>query len=252
MKTVIFKKELRENLIAFKGIVWLFIITLLLSAMAYSFVGVKEMSLLAQTEMMVTFGKLVLGLGLLMSIILSSISFSSEREQSTLESLLLTPIAKVQMALGKLGAILMMWFFTFLLAIPYFVVLSAGTLTLRPMLLFLFVMGTVVTFLFACISMALSILMGSSKGAMMTSIIVFLISVVPMFLSSTMTKAGLGALLDKVSPVSNALNLMKEMVLTQSSTTHWLPFIFPVIIVGILAYVFLLYGVRRLGFEGGE
>lgn len=81
MKSALIKKEVQENILAFKGSLWLFVITLLFSAMSYSFVGVKEMSLLAQTEMLVTFGKLVVGLGLLISVILAAVSFSNEKEQ---------------------------------------------------------------------------------------------------------------------------------------------------------------------------
>ncbi|GAB6171875.1 hypothetical protein JCM15765_13530 [Paradesulfitobacterium aromaticivorans] len=252
MNLVISKKEIQENVLAWKGKLWFVIVALLFSTMAYSFVGVKELSLLAQTEMMVTFGEVILGLGLIISIILAAVSFSSEKEQSTLESILLTPVARIHLAWGKLVAVLLMWFLTFILAIPYIVVLGRGTHMIVPMLAFLFVVGSGVVFLFACISMGLSIVLGSSKSAIMTSLMVFMLLSVPALLSSAATKAGVGAFIAHISPAANAMNLLKGIILHNQGIMASLAMAVPIFAGIIVAYGCLLYALKKLEFEGGE
>ena len=252
MKSALIKKEVQENILAFKGSLWLFVITLLFSAMSYSFVGVKEMSLLAQTEMLVTFGKLVVGLGLLISVILAAVSFSNEKEQSTLEALLLTPIAKGQLAWSKMISVLSVWLATLILATPYLLVLSRGTQAFGLMLIFLFLIGTVLVLLFAGVAMALSILIGSSKGALMTSLILLLVTSVPVFLSTAMTKSGLGTWLNTLSPVSSAMDLLKNMVINGHSLFFTPSSLLSVLAGGIIGLFVLQYGISRLEFKGGE
>lgn len=252
MKMALIKKEVQENILAFKGSIWLFVITLLFSVMSYSFVGIKEMSLLAQTEMMVTFGKLVLGLGLLITIILASVSFSNEKEQSTLESLLLTPIEKSQLAWSKMIAVGTVWIATLILAAPYLFVLSRGTQAFGPMLAFLILIGTVLVLLFSGVAMALSILIGSSKGALMTSLIIFLVTSVPVFLSGAMTQSGLGALMSTLSPVSSSFNLLKGMVINGQGMFSQPSSLFSVLGGGVIGLFILQYGVSRIEFKGGE
>lgn len=252
MNMALIKKEVKENILAMRGSIWLFVITLLFSVMSYSFVGIKEMSLLAQTEMMATFGKLVLGLGLLIAIILASVSISNEKEQSTLEALLLTPIEKGQLAWSKMIAVLSVWIATLILAIPYLLVLSRGTHAFGPIAVFLFLIGTVLVLLFAGVAMALSILIGSSKGALMTSLIIFLVASVPVFLSTAMTQSGLGALIKVLSPISSALNLLKDMVINGHGLFSSPSSLLSVLAGGGIGLIVLQYGISRLEFRGGE
>ena len=79
-----------------KGLWIYFALSILLSAMAFSFVTFKELSLLAQVEVNMTFLKIVLGVGILISIIIGSTMISNEKEQGTLESLLLTPLSNLK------------------------------------------------------------------------------------------------------------------------------------------------------------
>lgn len=252
MNRALITKEINENILAFKGSIWLFVITLLFSVMSYSFVGIKEMSLLAQTEMMVTFGKLVLGLGLLISIILASVSFSNEKEQGTLESLLLTPIKKSQVVWSKMLAVVTVWAATLILALPYLFVLSRGTQAFGSMLAFLIFISTVLVLLFSGVAMALSIIIGSSKGALMTSLIIFLVTSVPVFLSTAMTQSGLGAVINALSPVAGALNLLKGMIINGYGIFSHPSSLLSVVAGGVIGLLFLQYGMSRLEFKGGE
>ena len=78
------KKEIREHVISRKGMWIFFAISILFSGLTYSFISVKELSLLAQVEVTMTFMKLLIGISILFSIILGSTMVSGEREQGTL------------------------------------------------------------------------------------------------------------------------------------------------------------------------
>ncbi len=87
----IFMKELKETLIAMKGILLFAVASLLFSVFCFAIVSVKELSLLTQNEVILNFSKIVMELTILISIILAAVGFSHERESETLESLLLAP-----------------------------------------------------------------------------------------------------------------------------------------------------------------
>lgn len=235
-----------------KGNVWLIIVAIIFSIMSYSFVSVKELSLLAQTEVILTMGKLILALGLLITIILASVSFSNEKEESTLESLLLTPIPKMQLAIGKLAGVLLMGILVFIISLPYIITLSYGTGLVMRAVIFILLIGSIVAFSYASISIALSILLGSSKNAIITSIIIFILTGLPSLLSTSIKKAGFGAVIEKISPLSNIFNLMKAVIIEKQGFAGMLKFIIPILIFSVLSYLFLIYGTKKIAFKGGE
>lgn len=252
MNLSIIKKEIRGNFYEMKGNIWLIIVAIIFSVVSYSLVSVKELSLLAQTEVIVTIGKLIIALGLLITIILASISFSNEKEKSTLESLLLTPIPKMQLAIGKLIGVLLMGILVFIISLPYIITLSYGTGLVIRATIFILIIGSIVAFSYGSISIALSILLGSSKNAIITSIIIFILTGLPSLLSTSTKKAGFGAVIEKISPLSNTFNLMKAGIIEKQGFAGILKFIIPILIFSGLSYMFLVYGTKKIAFKGGE
>jgi ABC-2 type transport system permease protein len=252
MNLSIIKKELRENFYVMKGYIWLIITAIIFSIMSYSFVSVKELSLLAQTEVIVTMSKLIVVLSLLITIALAAVSFSNEREESTLESLLLTPVSKMQLAFGKLIGVLLMGILVLIIALPYIITLSYGTGLVMRVALFIIVSGSIIAFSYACISISLSILLGSSKSSIITSIIFFILTGLPSLLSTSIKRAGFGAVIEKVSPLSNMFNLMKAVIIEKQGFAGMMKFIIPILIFSFVAYMFLIYGTKKIAFQGGE
>jgi ABC-2 type transport system permease protein len=252
MNMTLIKKEIKENFFAMKGFLWLFVVALLFSGMTYSFITVKALSLLAQSEVIVTMSKMILGVSLLIILILSAVSFSNEKEQSTLESLMLTPITGFKLAFGKLMGVMFMWLMIFIVAVPYIMTLSYGTTTGTTVILFILLAGTVINFIYATIAMSLSIVMGSSKNAMITGIVLFLITAIPSFLSTTMKKVGFGLVLEKLSPLSNVTNIMKGVLINKQGLLSLSEFILPLILSVVLGFMILRWAIKKFSFEGGE
>ena len=127
MMRALFYKEMKEHVLSRKGLWIYFALSILLSAMAFSFVTFKELSLLAQVEVNMTFLKILLGVGILISIIIGSTMISNEKEQGTLESLLLTPLSNLKIMVVKAATICVFWFGVLLISLPYFFALTYGT-----------------------------------------------------------------------------------------------------------------------------
>jgi ABC-2 type transport system permease protein len=117
------KKETKEHIFSKKGLGFLFVVSLLLTVLSFSFISVKELSLLDQPTVITTTFKLLLGVNILVSMVIGSTMVSGEKERGTLESLLPTPLTKKKIIVGKLLAILVFWFILTLVALPYLFVL---------------------------------------------------------------------------------------------------------------------------------
>lgn len=209
------RKELREHLLSRKGLFIFFIISVLYSLLAFSFISVKELSLLAQVEVNMTFLKLMLGVNSLVLIILGSTMISGEKEKGTLESLLLTPLSKLKIMFTKLIAIILFWIVLMILSLPYIIALTAGTNLFPIVLLYILCNGTVFIISFSALSLAISAWLSSTKNTLMFSIILFVIAVIPMFLSTTMKKVGFAHLVDISSPVSSSMLAMKDAMVNK-------------------------------------
>src|SRR4030095_4015904 len=79
--------------------------------------------------------QIAIAVGALVTLLVSADAISGERERGTLEGLLLTPVSRRAIVLGKLIAALTLWFATFVVSIPYIWVLGRGVSIVRSALL---------------------------------------------------------------------------------------------------------------------
>ena len=207
---------------------------------------------MAQTEVILTFSKLSIGVGVVVSIILSSVSFSHERESETLEALILTPISRLQLALGKLSATWLMSLGVYLIAIPYIVGLGYRSGAALTAVLLVVGLGMTVTISYSMIAFGISVLLGNSKNALIVSIIVTVITALPSFLSTTTKKAGFAMILNKISPASSTLNVVKEIVVNKHGPDVVLPFLIPIAVFLVLGIIFLRFSMSKMSYQGGQ
>ncbi|MGD9910609.1 MAG: hypothetical protein AB7U79_08435 [Candidatus Izemoplasmatales bacterium] len=246
------KKEWRESIFSMKALFWMFGITLILSGMSLSFISVKELGLMAQSEILVTMVKIIVGIALLITILLSSISLSVEREQATLESIMLTPTSKKTIILSKFVNSLLIWFVIFLITIPYIVALGYGSGLIWTTLLVIFVLGTLIVSLFSILSLSISILVTSSKNGIILSILFLLLSAIPLFLSTTMKATGIGKVIDTVSPLSNLISLSKDVLIRHIALSGLWIYILPMLLLLAIVTVGFFYSISKLSFEEGR
>src|SRR5574342_160173 len=119
---LMFLRELSDLWIGGKALYLILAYSVFLGFQAYSQVKTSESSLIPPKEMVFATLQVVFYIGGLIGMIIGADSISGERERGTLEALLLTPISRRQIILGKFLAGLSPWPLALLIAIPFFLV----------------------------------------------------------------------------------------------------------------------------------
>ena len=108
-----------------------------------------EMNVLSQRKMIDFTIQATVLVGLLAVLLLSAGSFSGERDQRSLEHLLLTPVPRTQLVVGKMLAVLSLWLGMLPLAVPYVALVATGTGVVLPAVMMLLLPGTMLVVLWA-------------------------------------------------------------------------------------------------------
>jgi ABC-2 type transport system permease protein len=94
--------------------------------------------------------------GIVAVLLLGADSFSGERDQRSLESLLLTPVPRSQLVIGKLLAICSLWLGMLPIAIPYVMLVASGTNVALASVLLLIIPGTMLVWMSAAVGVLVS------------------------------------------------------------------------------------------------
>jgi ABC-2 type transport system permease protein len=208
--------------------------------------------LLDQPTVITTTFKLLLGVNILISMVIGSTMVSGEKERGTLESLLLTPLTKRKIIKGKLLAILVFWFILSLVALPYLVVLSYGTDMLPMILFYLYVIGTLLVIAFSSVALILSTLLSSTKNAMILALLFFLITVMPMFLSTMIKKTGFGKIINDMSPIASSMKGLKEIFVNKVGMSQVFIGMIPTFVFFVITILVALFVSKKVDFLRGE
>ena len=95
-----------------------FAFSLLLSVIAYLVATNTDLNFLEQRESVSLTLQVAIAVGALLALLVAGDAISGERERGTLETLLLTPAPRRQIATGKLLAALSLWFAAFVVTVP--------------------------------------------------------------------------------------------------------------------------------------
>jgi ABC-2 type transport system permease protein len=248
----LFQKELREQVLSLKGVIWMILAALMFSGLSYSFITVKELSVLAQVEIINTFLKVVVGFGLLMTLISAAASIAGEKEQGTLESLLLLPLSKTRMVFSKWLGAMIIWLVIAIIAVPYLLSLGYGTSLYSSIMLFVFVFGTITVGSYTAVALALSALLQSSKNAIIVSVSLFLVTALPAFFGTSLKKSGFGKVIDTISPLAGTMKVMKDLLINKLSFVDAVMGSLSILGFAAAAILFLGYAIKKLALLGGE
>ncbi|WP_391119729.1 ABC transporter permease [Psychrobacillus sp. L3] len=252
MIAALIRKEIKENVFSKKSLWIYFAVTILFSGLALSFVSVKELNLLAQVEVNMTFMKVVLGISILVTIIIGSNMYAGERERETLESLLLSPLSRVQITFGKLVGLLLFWFIISLLSLPYFYALAMGTDIFMKAVVFLYFICFPLVIGFSALSLGFSAILSSTKSSTLLAFVLFLVTAIPMFLSTTMKKSGFAHIVDTISPLSRSMLTLKDYFVNRLGFMVLMVDLLPVLIFLIISIAILLFANNKITLKGGE
>ena len=176
---VVMTTELRRLWLGWRGPLLLFAFALFLSIYMVLLAFDPEINVLSQRKMINLTIQATVLVGIVVVLLLGADSFSGERDQRSLENLLLTPVPRRQLVIGKLLAILSLWLGMVPLAIPYVTLVAKGTDVGLASVMALIVPGTLLVALSAGIGVFVSSLSPTNLVSFAVSFMVMLLLTAP-------------------------------------------------------------------------
>jgi ABC-2 type transport system permease protein len=199
---VVLEQELRDLWLGGRALPIAFAFSLLLSAMAYLTATNSALNFLEQRETVNLTLQVGIAVGALLALLAAADAISGERERGTLESLLLTPVPRLELTLGKLLAALSLWFAALAITAPYVWFLGRGVGIVGYALASGIVVGTLLAIFLASLGMTVSIFTSSNRVSLSLSLFVLLALFAPTQLPSSAQRGRVGDLLLRVNPMT--------------------------------------------------
>lgn len=207
------KKEGGELLGSARGLVWLIAISAVLSVLAVLLVSNTELSLLDNAQVVYMVMGTITALGGLLAIVHGSDAFAGEKERGTLIPLLLTPVTRAQIVMGKMGGQAAAWIAMYAVSLPYLWAVGSSGQNLAQAIAYLALFGTPVVLGFGFFAIGLSARVGNVRSALLTSLITLLLLASPLLMGPGLRQSAVGKMFDAVNPFSAALNTYDSVVI---------------------------------------
>ena len=245
---VIAEQELRDLWLSARGPILVLVFSLLLSVLTYLAAANKELNLLDQKDTVTLVIQVTVALGGALSLLLSADALSGERERGTLESLLLTPISRRQIAIGKLLAALSVWPIMMLVSVPYLWALRPGAGLFADAVIAGFAVGCLIAAAFASLGIIVSILSNSNRFSLAVSFFVFIVLMAPTQLP---LKGWLGDLLIRMNPVTSGTRFVDRVVANDHAWGDEVSLLASPILAAVIALTAATVVAGRLRLQGG-
>lgn len=243
---VVAEQECRDLWLSGRGLILLFLFSVLLSAITYLTSTNQALNFLEQRESVNLVLQFAVAVGVLATLVVSADGISGERERGTLETLLVTPISRRSIIAGKLIAALSLWFGTFLVSIPYVWVLARGVGILGRALALGLCVGTLVALGLGAIGLLISAACNSNKTSIAASIFLLLILFAPTQLPSGLPQGWFFDVLLRANPVASGLAYISSILVEGHSWTQNLSLLITPLLTAIIAGGALVFAGPRL------
>lgn len=250
MNYQIIKKEFKESLFESKGLWMIAVSAAILSGLCFLVLSMKEGSVLAQNDILQYAIKSALFLTLIVSMVLGSASFIVEREENTMESLLLTPIPKRDLAVAKYLGVMVIGIVMLAAAVPYLMAIGAGSGLIVSAIGILFFGGLLLLTAFVALSIILSILMNSSKASVLTSILIMTILTFPAMIQGLFKLSSIGTFILKIDPIACCFNMMAAILTDKVSFFALGSYIMPLVLFAFTAVILMILLSGRIALKG--
>jgi len=220
---LIARKEGGDLLLSPRGLAWLLTMAVVLSVFGLLLVGNTELSLLDNAQVVYDMGGIVTALGALLAVVVGTDAVAGERERGTLVSLLLTPVSRMGILLGKLGGQAIAWGVMYAIALPYFWAVGSTGQNLADGAVSVALLGTPVVLGFGFLAMGLGARFDSARSSLLTGLIVLLLSASPLLLGPSLQQSAIGRAFDTVNPISNALNAYDAVIIDSQTIVAQFP-----------------------------
>jgi ABC-2 type transport system permease protein len=221
---VVAGQECRDLWSTGRAPVLLFAFSLLMSVVTYLAASNQALNFLEQREAVTLALQIAIVVGVLVTVVTSADAISGERERGTLENLLLTPVPRLAIVIGKLSAALCLWFATFLVTLPYVWVLGRGVSVVATAYLLGLLVGTLLAVGLAALGLLISAVSSSNRISVSVSLFLLIALSAPTQLP-TMPQGWFGDLLGRVNPVGAAMHYINAVLVSGHGWTDDLSYL---------------------------
>ena len=249
---VVVGQELRDLWLGGRGLVLSFAFSLLLSVISYLVATNRALNFLEQRESVNLALQVAIAVGALLALLTAADAVSGERERGTLESLLVTPVSRLEIALGKLLAALSLWAAAFVITVPYVWFLARGVGLVGNAVVVGLVVGTLLAIFLTSFGFLISVFAASNRVSLSLSLLVLLALFVPTQLPSSAQRGWAGDLLLRLNPITAGEHYVGKIVTNGHAWTQdvsWLAS--PLIAAVLFVTAALVAGARFTGLRGG-
>ena len=247
---VVTAQELRDLWLGGRGLALGFAFSLLMSVIAYLVATNQALNFLEHRETVNLTLQVAIAVGALLALIAAADTISGERERGTLESLLLTPVSRLELTLGKLLASLSLWAAAFAITVPYVWFLGRGVGIVGDALLTGIVVGTLLAVCLASLGFLVSLFAPSNRVSLSLSLLLLLALFVPTQLPSSAQQGWAGDLLLRLNPLTAGEHYVGTIVTNGHAWSDGLTWLIsPVVCAVLFAVAASVAGARfiRLG-----
>jgi ABC-2 type transport system permease protein len=214
---VVLEQELRDLWVGGRALLLSVGFSLLLSVIAYLVATNQALNFLEQRESVSLVVQVAVAVGTMLALLSAADAVSGERERATLETLLLTPVSRRQLASGKLLAALSPWLAAFAITVPYVWFLGHGIGIVGDALASGLVVGTLIAVFLASFGLLVSVFAGSNRVSLSVSLFALLALFAPTQLPASAQKGWAGELLLRVNPITAGEHYIDKILVSGHS-----------------------------------
>lgn len=249
---VVTGQELRDLWLGGRGL-WLSVaFSLLLSVIAYLVATNTALNFLEHRESVNLVLQVAIAVGGLLTLLAAADAVSGERERGTLESVLLSPVPRSQIAAGKVLAPLSLWVAACAITVPYAWFLGRGVGIVGEAFVTGAVVGTLLALFLASVGLIVSLFAGSNRVSLSLSLFFLLALFAPTQLPSNAQQGWAGDLLLRVNPLTAGEHYVGKILVSGHAwgdDLSWL--VSPLIAAVVFPVAAILLGVRFMQLRGG-
>jgi hypothetical protein len=236
---LLLKRELMDLWIGGKAFNLLLIYSALLGIISYTYAFSAKLTLAPPQEAVFELLKNATAFSIFIGLIIGADSISGERDRSTLESLLLTPVNRRHVIVAKLLAGTSPWPAAYLIALPFLYLLAQGNEILAPAMVWGAITGTVLVIGYTGLGMLISFWSSNNKISYFVSLSIYALLLVPAELSGDGVDIT-SEFLQWINPVSAVNYFLSNHLLYYRTLGEYWPWLVSSILLAILTVTLLL------------
>ena len=248
---LVLRRELTDLWIGGKAFNLLLVYSALLGLISYTYSFLPDLSLVPAQEAVYEMLKNATAFSIFIGLIIGADSLSGERDRSTLESLLLTPVNRRHIVVAKLLAGMSPWPAAYLIALPFLYVLAQGNEVLGPAMLWGALAGTMLVLGYTGLGILVSFWSSTNKISYFVSLSIYALLLVPVELSGDGVDIT-GVFLQWINPVSAVNYFLSKHLLYHRPVSEYWPWLVSSVLLAVMTVVLLLkFAGSRLRLEPG-